>query len=104
VPKQATFGTRPLAWHQAPPHQQQQQRFVPANQNGKFKTNKSRHYIKKPQKLERDQFYKGMPIWMQRMIKWMDHQMKACQQPPPGRQAYVRKDENVHPLRRSGLT
>jgi hypothetical protein len=82
------------------------QQFVPTNHNGKSKTNKSRHYMKKPQKLESDQFYKGMYLWMQSMIKWMDHQMKACQQPPPGRQEWVRKDEGIHPLRGrgSGLT
>jgi hypothetical protein len=39
--------------------------------------------MKKPQKLESDQFYKGMPLWMQSMIEWVDHQMKAC--PPQGR-------------------
>jgi len=60
--------------------------------------------MKKPRKLENDQFYKGIPLWMQSKIKWMDHQMKACQQPPPGRQAWVRNDEDVHPLRGSGLT
>jgi hypothetical protein len=38
------------------------------------------------------------------MIWWMDHQMKACQQPPPGRQAWVRKDEVVLPLRGNGHT
>jgi hypothetical protein len=73
LPRQATFDTGPLArhqapqyqapWHQAPRHQdpwhqapQHQQRFVPTNQSGK--TNKSRHYMKKLQKLEDDQFYK----------------------------------------------
>jgi hypothetical protein len=69
LPRQATCGTRPLAWHQAPQHQRHQQRFVLANQNGKPKTNKSRHYMKKAQKLEDDQFYRELPIWMQSMIR-----------------------------------
>jgi hypothetical protein len=41
---------------------------------------------------------------MQNMIRWMDHQMKACQQPPPGMRVWVRKDETIHPMRWSGLT
>jgi len=32
------------------------------------------------------------------MIRWMNHQMKVCQQPPLGRQVWVRKDEAIHPL------
>jgi hypothetical protein len=77
LPRQATSGTRPLArhqppWHQAPwhqtpryqalLHQRQHQRFVFANQNGKPKTNKLRHYMKKPQKPKSDQFYKELPM------------------------------------------
>jgi len=41
--------------------------------------------MKKPQKRESDKFYKEQPMLMHSMIRWMDHQMKACQQPPPGR-------------------
>jgi hypothetical protein len=53
LPRQATSGPRPLArhqapLHQAPQHQRLQQRFVLANQNGRPKTNKSRHHMKKP--------------------------------------------------------
>jgi hypothetical protein len=34
---------------------------------------------------------------MQNMMQWMDQQMKSCQQPPKGRQAWVRKkDEGRH--------
>jgi hypothetical protein len=60
--------------------------------------------MKKSQKLESEQFYKGLPLLMQSMIRWMHHQMKACQQPPPGRQAWVKKDEDIHPLKGNGLT
>jgi hypothetical protein len=52
---------------QAPQHQRPQQRFVPTNQNGKPKANKSRHYMKKPQKMEDDQSYRELPSWMQSM-------------------------------------
>jgi hypothetical protein len=55
--------------------------------------------MKKLQKPESDQFYKELPMLMQSMIKRMDHQMKACQQPPSGRQVWFRKDEAIHPLR-----
>jgi hypothetical protein len=117
VPRQANFGTRSPAqhkaprhqapqyqapWHQAPQrqapqHQRPQQRFVLANQNGKPNANKSRHFKKKPQKMEDDQFYQELPIWMQSMIQWMDHQMKAYPQPPKGRQAWVRKEADISP-------
>jgi len=69
LPIQARSGTRPLARHQAPQHQRQQQGFVSANQNGKPKTNKSRHYKKKLQKPESDQFYKDLPILMHSVIR-----------------------------------
>jgi hypothetical protein len=29
----------------------------------------------------------------------MDQQMKSCQQPPIGRQAWVKKKEDIHPMR-----
>jgi hypothetical protein len=103
-PRKATFDTRPLKEHQAPQHQWKQQRFVPTNQNGKPRKNKSRHYKKKLQKPESDQSYKRLPILMQSLLRWMDNQMKACQQPPRVRQVWVRKEETIHPLRGSGLT
>jgi hypothetical protein len=51
--------------------------------------------MKKPQEPESDQFYKELPMLMRSMIRWMDHQMKACQPPPLGRQVWVRKDESI---------
>jgi hypothetical protein len=56
------------------------------------------------QKVENDKYCKELPIWMQIMIQWMDHQMKSCQQPPIGRQTWARKKKDFHPLRRNGLT
>jgi hypothetical protein len=94
VPRQANYGTRPLAqhqtpwnqapwdqtpyqapWYQAPRHQASQhqwpqQRFVPANHSGKSMFNKSNH-SKKPQKVENDLYYREPPIWMQNMMEWM---------------------------------
>jgi hypothetical protein len=103
-PSQATSDTKPPAWHQAPQHQRRQQQFVPANHNGKPKKNKSRHYKKKPQKLESDKSYEGLPILMRSLLRWMNNQMKACQQPPWVRQVWVRKDEVIHPFKGRGLT
>jgi hypothetical protein len=136
MPRQANYGTRPLAqhqtpWYQAPyhapwnqaprhrapqyqdpwshaprhqasQHQRPQQRFVPANDSGKPKI-KSKHF-KRPQKVEDDQYCIEPPIWMQSMMEWMGHQMKSCQQPPTGRQAWVRKKEDIHPMRENKLT
>jgi hypothetical protein len=48
--------------------------------------------MKKPQKMEDDQFCRELPIWMQSMILWMDHQMKSYQQPPKGRQVKIKYD------------
>jgi len=76
--------------------------IVPANHSGKSKT-KSKHF-KRPQKVEDDQYYREPPIWMQSMMEWMGQQIKSCQQPPIGRQAWVKKKEDIHPLRGSGLT
>jgi hypothetical protein len=41
---------------------------------------------------------------MQSMMEWMGQQMKPCQQPPTGRQAWVRKNGDVHPMRGNRLT
>jgi hypothetical protein len=60
--------------------------------------------MEKPQKVKDDQPYRELPIWMQSMIQWMDHQMKSYQQPPKGRQAWFRKKEDIHPKRGNGLT
>jgi hypothetical protein len=119
VPRQANHGTRHMAqfqtpWYQAPyqapwsqapryqapwsqapryeasQHQRPQQRFVPANHNGNSK-NKSKQF-RRPQKVKEDQYHSEPPIWMQSMMEWM-----SCQQPPSGRQAWVKKDS--HPMR-----
>jgi hypothetical protein len=41
---------------------------------------------------------------MHSLLRWIDNQLKACQQPPWVRQVWVRNDEVIHPLRGSGLT
>jgi hypothetical protein len=109
VPRQAQYGTVPGAqhqtpwhqasyqapWGQAPRHQFQaswfhahqrqrpQQRFVPANQSGTYKS--------KPRQLRRpqEQYFGEPPVWMQNMMEWM---MQSCQQPPTGRQTWAEKD------------
>jgi hypothetical protein len=54
--------------------------------------------------VEDDQYYMEPPISMQNMIQWMDEQMKSCQQPPIGRQDWVKKKEDMHPMRGNRLT
>jgi len=70
------------------------------NHNGKTKI-KSKH-SKRSQKVEEDQYYSEPPIWMQSMMEWMGQQMKSYQQPPIGRQAWVKKKNN--PMRGNGQT
>jgi hypothetical protein len=88
--------------HLAFQHQRPQQRFVPANHNGKSKI-KSKH-SKRLQKVEDDQYYMEPHIWMQSMMEWLGQQMKSCQQPPIGRQAWVKKKKEIHPMRGNGRT
>jgi len=87
-------------WLQATQHQRPQQRFVTANHSGKTKI-KSKH-SKRSQKVEEDQYHSDPPIWMKSMMEWMGQQMKSCQQPPPERQAWVKKKNNIHPMRGNG--
>jgi len=108
APRQAHYGARPTAqhqtpWHQAsyqvpsgqvsrnqyeapwshaPQHQQPQQRFVPANYRGTYKS-KPKH-LRRPQK----QYSSEPPVWMQNMMELM---MQSCQQPPTGRQTWAEK-------------
>jgi hypothetical protein len=88
--------------YQASQHQRPQQRFVPVNHSGKSKI-KSK-YSKRSQKVEDDQYYKKPPIWMQSMMEWMGQQMKSCQQPPTRRQAWVKKKNDIYPMRGNGRT
>jgi len=43
--------------------------------------------------VEEDQYHSEPPIWMQNKMEWM----MSCQQPPSGRQAWVKMDS--HPMR-----
>jgi hypothetical protein len=73
-------------------------RFVPAYKSGKPETIwMQKHFLKKPQKVKDDQPCRELPIWMQNMIQWMDHQMKTCQQTAKGRQAWVRRRKTFTP-------
>jgi hypothetical protein len=118
VPRQAHYGTRPVVqhqtpWHQvsyqapweqaprhqyqapwshAPQHQRHQQRFVPANHSGTYKSKPKQ--FRRPQKMKQEQYSSMPPIWMQNIMEWM---MQSCQQPPTRRQTWVEKDN--HPMR-----
>jgi hypothetical protein len=101
LPARATSGILPLTAHQAPRHQQQ---FVPANQSGKPKKNKSRRYKRKPQKPISYHDYEGFLSLMQGMLRRMDNMDKTCKPPPQVNQVCVKNDETIHPLKGSGLT
>jgi hypothetical protein len=103
APRQAHYGARPATQHQTPWHQASyqvpwgqvsrhqyqapwshapQQRFVPANYRGTYKS--------KPKQLRRpqEQYSSEPPVWMQNMMELM---MQSCQQPPTGRQTWADK-------------
>jgi hypothetical protein len=108
APRQVHYGARPAAhhqtpWHQAsyqvpwgqvsrhqyqapwshaPQHQQPQQRFVPANYRGTYKS-KPKH-LRRPQ----EQYSSEPLVWMQNIMELM---MQSCQQPPTTRQTWVEK-------------
>jgi hypothetical protein len=99
LPARAISGILPSIAHQAPWHQQQ---FVPANQSGKSKKNKSRRYKRK--KPTSNHGYEGLLSLMQGMLRRMDNMDKSCKPPPRVKQVWVKSDETIHPLRGSGLT
>jgi hypothetical protein len=112
APRQAHFGARPAAqhqtpWHQgsyqvpwgqaprqqyqdpwplAPQRQRPQQRFVLANHSGTYKSKPKQ--VRRPQKMQEEQYSGEPPIWMQTMMEWT---MQYCQQPLTGR-TWVEKD------------
>jgi len=131
VPRQANYGTRPLTQYQAPWHQiiiklhgvkRPGVRLLNIKPHGIMlhctrllssnlylpimvanpRTNPST--LKGHKKEEDDLYYREPPIWMQSMMEWMGQQIKSCQQPPTGRQAWVRKNEDIHPMRGNRLT
>jgi hypothetical protein len=79
-------------------------KFVPANQSGKPKKNKSRRYKRKPQKPISYHDYEGFLSLMQGMLRRMDNMDKTCKPPPQVNQVCVKNDETIHPLKGSGLT
>jgi hypothetical protein len=101
--RQVPFGIRPPKRHQAPRHQHGPQKYVLVNQSGKPKKNKSRHYKKKPLKPANQQFYEEMHI-IRKILRWMDHQMKARSHPTQVCQTWARNDETTHFLRGSEPT
>jgi hypothetical protein len=101
LPTRATSGTLPSTTLQAPWHQQ---KFVPANQSGKQKKNKTRRYKKKPQKPISYHDYEGFLSLMQGMLKSMANMDMTRNPSPRVKQVWVKKDETIHPLKGSGLT
>jgi hypothetical protein len=85
----------------APWHQQQ---FVPANQSGKPKKNKSRSYKRKPQKPISYHDYEGFLSLIQGMLRSMVKRDMTRKPSPQVKQIWVKKDETIHPLRGNGLT
>jgi len=79
-------------WSHAPQHQQPHQLFVPANHSGVYKSKPKQ--VRRPQKMQEEQYSSEPPIWMQNMMEWM---MQSCQQPPTGRQTWIEKDS--YPMR-----
>jgi hypothetical protein len=101
LPTRATLGTLPPMAHQSPRHQQ---KFVPVNQNGKPKKNKSRRYKRKPQKPNINHGYEGLLSLIQCMLRSMVNIDMTRKPSPRVKQVWVKNDETIHPLRESGLT
>jgi hypothetical protein len=89
---------------QAPRDQQRQQKFVPANQSGKQKKNKSRCYKKKPQKPNASHGYEGLLSLIEGMLRSIANMDMTRKPSPRVKQVWVKNNETIHPLRRSGLT
>jgi hypothetical protein len=100
LPTRATSGILPPTSLQAPQHQQ---RFVPANQSGKPKKNKSRRYKRKLQKANSIHGYEGLLSLIQGMLRSMANMDMTCKPSPWVKQIWVKNDETIHPLSR-GLT
>jgi hypothetical protein len=77
--ERSTSGILPPTTHQAPLHHHQ---FVPANQSGKPKKNKSRQYNRKPQKPISYHDYEGFLSLMQGMLSRMDNMDMICKPLP----------------------
>jgi hypothetical protein len=97
----ATSGTLPPTAFQAPRHQQ---KFVPANQSGKPKKNKSMRYKKKAQKPIGNHGYEGLLSLIQGMLRSMANMDMTRKLSPRVKQVWVKNDETIQPLRGNGLT
>jgi hypothetical protein len=79
-------------------------KFVPANQSGKPKKNKSRRYKKKPQKPNDSYGYEGLLSLLQGMLRSMANMDMTNKPSQRVKQVWVKNDETIYPLRVSGLT
>jgi hypothetical protein len=98
LPTRATSGILPPTSYQAPRYQQQ---FVPTNQCGKPKKNKSRRYKRKSQKPNGNHGYEGLLSLIQGMLRSMANMDMTRKPSPQVKQVWVKKDETIHPLRGS---
>jgi hypothetical protein len=98
LPTRATSGTLPPMTLQAPRHQH---KFVPTNQSGKSKKNKSRHYKRKRQKPNGNHDYEGLLSLIQGMLRSMANMDMTRKPSPRVKQVWVKKDETIHPLKGS---
>jgi hypothetical protein len=97
----STSGTLPPMALQAPRHQH---KFVPSNQSGKPKKNKSRRYKRKPQKPNGSHGYEGLLSLIQGMLRSMAN-MDMTRKPSPWvKQVWVKSDETIHPMRGNECT
>jgi hypothetical protein len=101
LPTRATSGTLPPTALQSPWHQQ---KFVPANQSGKPRKNKSKRYKRKPQKPNGSHGYEGLLSLIQGVLRSMANVDMTRKPSPQVKQVWVKKDETIHLLRGSRLT
>jgi hypothetical protein len=100
--RKAKSSIQPPKAHQAPLHQKQQQRFIPASrQFGKILQNKSRYFKLKPHEPNNNHLYEGLLSMMQSALSKLDILDKAFNLAPRVKKVWVRKDETIHPLRES---
>jgi len=88
LPTRATSGIIPPMALQAPQHQQ---KFVLANQSGKPKKNKSRHYKRKLQKPNGSHGYGGLLSQIQGMLSSMANMDMTCKPSPRVKQVWVKR-------------
>jgi len=103
-PKKVKFGTRPSRTHHAPRHRRQpSHRFVPTcHHYGKTSHNKSSCFKLKPREPKDNHLYEGLFNMIKDVSVRLDRLDKDHNPSPRVKQAWVRKEDTIHPLRGSG--